>query len=219
MNLFRKISLVAIPAMALVALSGCATPFRADVARFQQMPAPQGQSFTVVADDPRLSGGLEFAQYAGLVGDHLRQDGYVAANDPASADLIVRIDYGVDNGRERIRSNNLGYGPGWWGPGWGWGPGWYGGYWRRPYMYGFYDPFLFGPGYPDVDSYTVYNSQLKMRIDRAADGKRLFEGTAKAESLSNKLTYLVPNLVDAMFTGFPGNSGETVRISIAPEKK
>jgi len=29
----------------------------------------------------------------------------------------------------------------------------------------------------------------------------------------------VPNLVEAMFTGFPGNSGETVRISIAPEKK
>jgi len=27
----------------------------------------------------------------------------------------------------------------------------------------------------------------------------------------------VPNLVDAMFTGFPGNSGETVRISIKPE--
>ena len=25
-------------------------------------------------------------------------------------------------------------------------------------------------------------------------------------------------LVEAMFTGFPGNSGETVRISIAPEK-
>jgi len=29
----------------------------------------------------------------------------------------------------------------------------------------------------------------------------------------------VPNLVEAMFTGFPGNSGETVRISVAPEKK
>jgi hypothetical protein len=27
----------------------------------------------------------------------------------------------------------------------------------------------------------------------------------------------VPNLAEAMFTGFPGNSGETVRISVAPE--
>jgi len=29
----------------------------------------------------------------------------------------------------------------------------------------------------------------------------------------------VPRLVEAMFTGFPGNSGETVKITIAPEKK
>ena len=38
-------------------------------------------------------------------------------------------------------------------------------------------------------------------------------------SRSNKLQYLVPNLVEAMFTGFPGNSGETVRITIAPEDR
>ena len=51
------------------------------------------------------------------------------------------------------------------------------------------------------------------------DGERLFEGKAEALSTSNRLQYLVPNLVEAMFTDFPGNSGETVRISIAPEKK
>jgi hypothetical protein len=57
-----------------------------------------------------------------------------------------------------------------------------------------------------------------MKIDRRVDGQRLFEGRAEAISRSNRLQYLVPNLVDAMFTDFPGNSGETVRISIAPEK-
>lgn len=212
MNLFRKILFVATPAAALLALSGCATPFRADVARFQQMPAPQGQSFAVVADDPALGGGLEFSQYANLVAGELTQDGFVRASNPTSAELIVRIDYGVDNGREKVRSTGFGYDP-------FWGPGWHGGYWhRRHYMYGFYDPFIWGPRYNDIDSYTVYTSDLSMKIDRAADGKRLFEGTAKAQSLSNKLTYLVPNLVEAMFTNFPGNSGETVRISVAPEK-
>jgi hypothetical protein len=29
----------------------------------------------------------------------------------------------------------------------------------------------------------------------------------------------VPNLVEAMFTDFPGHNGETLRISVAPEKK
>src|SRR3546814_7220344 len=75
-------------------------------------------------------------------------------------------------------------------------------------MYGYYDPFLFGPGYSDIDSYTVYTSGLTMKIDRVSDRKRLFEGTAQAQSLSNNLTYLVPNLIEAMFTNFPGQRSE-----------
>ncbi len=69
-----------------------------------------------------------------------------------------------------------------------------------------------------ASSYTVYTSGIDLKIDRAATGERLFEGEAQAVSTSNRLQYLVPNLVEAMFTDFPGNSGETVRISIAPEK-
>jgi hypothetical protein len=66
---------------------------------------------------------------------------------------------------------------------------------------------------------TVFTSGVDLKIDRRADGKRLFEGKAEAASTSNRLPYLVPNLVEAMFTGFPGHNGETVKISIAPEKK
>ncbi|HKX21870.1 MAG TPA: DUF4136 domain-containing protein, partial [Rhizorhapis sp.] len=149
------------------------------------------------------------------VASELARFGYVPTRDPGSADLIVRLDYGIDNGREKVRSTGF-HDPFFYGP-YGFHP--WGFYGRHHYMYGFYDPFMFGPGYADIDSYTVYTSDLTMKIDRAADGKRLFEGTAKAQSTSNKLTYLVPNLVEAMFTNFPGQSGETVRITVAPEKK
>lgn len=211
MSLFKKISLIAAPFAAIIALSGCASPFRADVARFQQMPAPQGQTFAVVADDPELSGGLEFSRYADLVAGELSQFGYVRASDPGSATLIVRLDYDVDRGREKIRSTGFYHDPFFYRP--------YGFHHHGQFIHGFHDPFLFGPRFADIDSYTVYTSDLTMKIDRAGDGKRLFEGTAMAQSSSNKLTYLVPNLIEAMFTNFPGQSGETVRISIAPEKK
>ncbi|CAH0495492.1 DUF4136 domain-containing protein [Novosphingobium sp. CECT 9465] len=217
----RLAGLVAVPLL-LAALGGCATPFKADVQRYQsQLPAPQGQTFAIVADDPKDAGGLEFSQYASLVAAQMRKLGYAPAS-PESADMIVRFDYGVDQGRDRIRQT--GFNDPYWGA---WG-GWGGGYWGRPgfygrrgWGYGWYDPFFFGGGGfgNSIDVVTVYTSGVDLKIDRRADGQRLFEGKAEAASQSNRLSYVVPNLVEAMFTDFPGNNGETVRISIAPEKK
>lgn len=214
----RTLKLAAIP-LVLASLSACATGFNANVNRFQsQLPPPAGQSFAVVADNPALAGGLEFAQYARLVEEQMVRLGYTAS-DPAHATMLVRFDYGVDKGRERVRSTGFGRDP-FYSP-------WYGyrgfgyGYYGRPYRwgpyggwgYGWYDPW-FDSG---VESYTVYTSGIALKIDRKADGARLFEGKAEAASTSNRLQYLVPNLVEAMFTGFPGHSGETVRITVAPE--
>jgi len=212
-NWGRRLKLAAVPVL-LAGLAACASPFKADVSRFQsQLPAPQGQTFTVVADDPALAGGLEFARYADLVEAQMARLGYAEA--PADkATLLVRFDYGVDQGREKVRST--GYRDPFYSPWYGYHPYWgYGGYFSRPWGYGWYDPWFDN----NVESYTVYTSGIDLKIDRAADGARLFEGKAEALSTSNRLQYLVPNLVEAMFTDFPGNSGETVRISIAPEKK
>lgn len=209
---------LAAAAMLLMALAACATPFRADVSRFQsQLPAPSGQTFAVITDDPKLAGGLEFAQYAHLVSDRLGHLGYAPVEDPSKASLIVHFDYSVDNGRQRVSSTGMSP---FWDPWYGYGP--YGGfyrpyrfgYWGGPWHYGWYDPFFDG----GVSVDTVYTSGVSLKIDRASDGQRLFEGKAEAVSTSNHLQYLVPNLIDAMFTGFPGNSGETVRITVAPEK-
>lgn len=227
-KLKKGLKLATVPALAL-GLVACATPFRADVSRFEsQLPAPVGQSFYVVADDPALAGGLEFALYADHVEAQMEQLGYVQAAAPEAASLLVRFDYGVDDGRERIRSSGFGYGyrdPFY--------RSWYGysrpiayrdrfgrtriGYLpSRAWGYGWHDPFFGGS---DIRSYTVYTSGIDLKIDDAASGERLFEGKAEAASRSNRLQYLVPNLVEAMFTDFPGNSGETVRISIAPEEQ
>ncbi len=238
----RRLGLIAAPLL-LAGLAACATPFNADVKRFSSaMPAPTGQTFAVVAEDPRDSGGLEFSQYADLVAAQMSRLGYVRT-DPSQAAMIVRLDYGVDQGRDRVRStgfggdpffspwygNQFGYGGGYnrFGGFGGYGGGGYGGFGGRGYYnpyysrggwgYGWQDPFFFGSGYGDVDVVTVYTSELDLKIDGKADGRRLFEGKAQAASRSNRLGYLIPNLVEAMFTDFPGHNGDTLRISIAPE--
>jgi hypothetical protein len=172
------------------------------------------------AANPTNAGGIEFGQYAALVANELQEIGYVPSSG-STADMTVSLDYAVDEGKERniVRQDPF------YDPYWGFGS------FYRPYVVrtrrgaryvmGYYDPFLYsGFNRPyDVDSFTVYTANLDLKIDRNIDGKRLFEGKAEAKSRSNKLPYLVPNLVEAMFTGFPGNGGETVRISVAPEEK
>lgn len=202
--------------LAFLALGACAAPFRADVQRFEALPPAQGQSFAVVASDPELSGGLEFAQYAALVEQRMADLGYQRSDDPAEAQLIVSMDYDVDKGREKVVADyDPFYSTGFYGR-----RGFYG---RHSYRYGYHDPFLFGgygfSGYGGIRSFTVFTTELDMKIDRQVDGERVFEGKAEAMSRSKNLTYLVPNLVEAMFTDFPGNSGEKLRISIAPEQK
>ncbi|QUL39510.1 DUF4136 domain-containing protein [Erythrobacter sp. JK5] len=212
MNARRNLGRIALSLALATGLAACAPSFKADVSRFQsQLPAPSGQTFAVVAEDPKLAGGLEFALYADMVEAEMERLGYTEAA-PENATLLVRFDYGVDNGRERVRSSGRGFYDPYFGP---WG-GFRGYGFRRGYAFGLYDPWLAGP---DVTSYTVYTSGIDVKIDSATSGERLFEGKAQAVSRTNRLQQLVPNLVDAMFTDFPGNSGETLRITINPDEK
>lgn len=217
MSSLKSLARLALPIAMVVGVSACSTtPFKADVSRFTTpLPAPQGQTFAVVADDPKLAGGLEFALYADMVAKQMEQLGYARAASPDAANLLVRFDYGVDSGRERVRTTpgaGVGFADPFFGP---WGR--FGGFgYNRGWALGFYDPFLAGP---DVRSYTIYTSGIDLKIDRAADGQRLFEGKAEAVSRSNRLPNLVPNLVEAIFTDFPGNSGEAVRITIRDDEK
>jgi hypothetical protein len=217
MTLSKKLLTLAAPA-ALMALSACATGLPTQVSRFQAMPAPQGQSFVVQPADPQDRGGLEFSRYADLVRQNLIAQGYSEAASPATATFVVTLDYGVDNGRQKIvtyPSTGFGY---------GFGGGFYRPYYSRfgyfgrrgsPFYYGWSDPFWGGPfDYPEVRSYTEYTSFLDLDIKRTADGQSLFEGTARARSRTDELQVLVPNLIEAMFTNFPGRSGETVRITV-----
>jgi len=228
----HKLAAAALLGISALGLNACATGFPTQVSRFQAMPAPAGQTFAIQAAEAGNRGGLEFSRYAELVRRHLIAEGYSEAPSPQSASLVVSIDYGVDDGQQQVVSSpgfsRFGYRGGYGGYGGYGGFGRFGAY--RPYYsrfggrrsafyYGWDDPFWYSPfgyGYDNIDSYTVYNSYLDMDIRRAADGQSVFEGTAKARSRTDELTALVPNLVEAMFTGFPGNSGETVRITVPP---
>lgn len=203
---------IVLPLVAVAGLSACAPSFEARVARFQQLPPPSGQTFVIEPRDKENIGGLEFGIYASQVRQKMIANGFNEAPSADRADLTVMLDYQVGAPREKIRSR-----PGWggwggFGPGWGWNPYWGG--------FGGWGWGGFGPGWGGTDVYSVtqYNSTLAMKIVRNSDKSSVFEGRAETVSSSNNLTQLVPNLVTAIFTNFPGNSGETVRVKFDPTK-
>lgn len=236
----RQLAASAALGLAALGLSACATGLNTQVSRYQAAAIPVGQSFYVMP----ATGGPDpsFYRYASMVSQQLEAQGYRNAGAPKAADLLVKLDYSVDEGKtEYVREPD--YGPYGYGP-LGYGRLGYGGYWGNPYFsrwggdpfyYGWNDPYWWarpslgyagvGPysyapfGYGGIREYTVYKSFLDMNIVRRADNAQLFEGHAQARSRTDDLDKLVPPLVTAMFTGFPGKNGETVKITIPAARK
>jgi hypothetical protein len=238
MNKIKKLAGALLLAAGALGLASCATGLRTQVSRYQAMPAPAGQTFFVVPAEG-VPQNLEFNRYASMVSQQLAAKGYTPAGAPQLANMIVRLSYGVDEGtteytEDPFARSRYGYGyRGLYDP-------FYGGYFGRPYYsrfgyygrrspfyYGWNDPFWYaspyggyGRGFRDpIRSYTVYKGYLDIDIVRKADNAPLFEGHAKARSQTDEMGVLVPNLVEAMFTGFPGRNGETVRITVPARRQ
>jgi Domain of unknown function (DUF4136) len=236
----HKLAAAALLGAAALGVSACATGLPAKVTRYSAMPIPQGQTFFVVPGQG-VQPGLEFNSYASLVAQQLAAKGYRPAASTAAADMLVRVGYGVDEGEKEYTVDPFArsryYDPfyrGFYDP-------FYGGFYGRPYFsrfgyFGrFHDPFYWGwddpfwysspyAGYGSsfrdpIRQYTVYKSELDVDIVRRADNAPLFDGKAVARSQTDELGRLVPNLIEAMFTNFPGNNGETVKITVPARKR
>ncbi|VAX08189.1 hypothetical protein MNBD_ALPHA03-878 [hydrothermal vent metagenome] len=197
-------------------MSACSNTFRSDVSRFHELPKPHGETVSIVPADPAKVPSLEFASYANIVGSYLSTQGYVPAGD-GKADLIVELDYSVDDGKVMVRSSGSNFS-------FGYGSYFYNPYWYSPHWgYGFYGNSFFGGygGYygSDVRSYVKYTRKLSMVIRPNSDEqKNLFEGTVESKGRSKDLPKLMPHMVQALFTDFPGTSGSTDRVVIELDK-
>lgn len=202
----KTIKLITIAAASLL-VAACTSTFRSDVTSFHKLPEPKGAKVSIVPIDPAKKDSLEFQAYAAKVGSELMKLGYVPAKD-AKPDLIVGLDYAINDGREKLR-NYATFGGAYWR---GWGGF---GFWNR------YDPFFMGPagGFDnELRASTVYKTTLNIEF-RHLDGKKLYEGRAESETSAKSLPVLVPKLVESLFQNFPGPSGQTVRVVVKEEKK
>jgi hypothetical protein len=160
-----------------------------------------------------------------MVANAMTAQGYARAPSIDQATMVVQVAYGVDKGRTEVIEDPFYYSSRYRDPFFGGGWGAYGrpyysrwGYYgpRSAFYYGWNDPFWGSPFDRSIRSYTSYRSELDLNIRRKNDNASLFEGKAMARSTTDNLGVLVPNLIEAMFTGFPGRSGEVVKITVPP---
>lgn len=213
----------ALAAATLVAvLGGCAIgpqSIRTEVTTFNQwaaLPADRSYAFSRTLE---WQNSLEVGNYEDLVRDELALQGFRPAPDPAQANLIVTLRPSVTTTSVRVRS---GWGDPFWNGGWGgpWG-GYYGGFYGRgfgPYGWPGYYP-GFG-AFDGMDRIDVYHRRLELDIDsRAVPGQRYYEGRVENDSNDASLPQVMPVLVRALFTDFPGNNGQTRRIDVPVEHR
>jgi len=176
-------------------LGGCAATMQTDVTQFTSgAPLPTGRTFAVSAEADQ-NGSLEFQHYAALVGGALQDHGFKAAPPGAQADLMVVVHYGSDGNHTELWSD-----PAWGGYGWRH---------RGPWI---------GP-YGGTESTTYYTEMLEVQIFDGAAWRNntrtmLYQGRAIGDSTVNEISAAVPGLVKALFTHFPGNSGQTEHITV-----
>lgn len=200
-------------ALAVVgALAGCATGpqlIHTQVTTFSDWASLPAEKTYVFSRTLEFQNSLELSSYEDMVRDELTLQGFRLAADPSRAELAVTLRPSISTTRIRVRDP--------WPVDPFWGPygGWYG---RRGI--GWYDPYWAFPGSFSGYTIAVFRRRLELDIDsKAVAGRRYYEGRVESTGETGSLPAVMPSLIRALFSDFPGNNGQTRRIDIPMERR
>jgi hypothetical protein len=191
---------------------GCAAYMQAQVTSFHQVSQElrlEGKRFVIEPSDAQRDS-LEFQAYADQVRRALVEKGLVAAGGGTASELVVRMTYTIDGGRAVVHGYPA-YGYTHYGPVWTWTPypvpgGGVRYAWTPTY------PMTYGVVGTQYSESTLYRRELHVMIEErktGGDGRRLYEGTVVSEGGSASLAPVMPAMVRALFSDFPGRNGVT----------
>lgn len=196
-------------AAAAALLAGCAgvPTMQGEVTRFHRWTAAEPLTFAFRREAAQVDS-LEHRSYEALVRERLRALGFVEA-EAAGARYRVGFDYGATPVPFRVVE--------YW-PAWGWGPF---GAWPGPlphYRYRGVDPWFGVPPMPITRDTTVFRHVLRVDLfDERAPApseRKVFESSAVAFAATESMPRLMPGLVAAALSDFPGESGTSRTVTV-----
>jgi hypothetical protein len=198
----------------VLCLSACASTrvIHSDVTTFNRWSLVEAGTKTLkFVPTPEQAASLEYKMYEDLVRDRLLGLGFTEAAD---AQLAVELDYGLSSRDVLVRETDWYNEP---------RMGWYGPIGRMPSgrpLYGWgYDPFWPWAAKPITRESTqrVWRRELRIDMHIAATGTKVYEGAAVSEGSTDQLNPIMPYLVEALFSDFPGGNGVTRRVDVPIE--
>ena len=188
----------------LLSLAGCSATFRSEIVRFHDLTPPNGAKITVQPGEG-LVDGPEFRQYADMIIAKLAQQGYQAAGEE-EPDLIVQVSYGVLKHETR-------------NPIFHWRTSYYYNRGFGYYPYSYYYPYYYGSywDFPADYYFPEKNDRMLEVIIKKPDETAVFEGRAVSVGRTSQLVKVMPYMVEALFQGFPGESGVVSYVSVSEE--
>lgn len=212
---FSKIKNFILTVFSALSLSACGTMIHADVTSFYDNEALiSGKTFTIVPLQNQKES-LEFRQYAAMVEEKLKEQGYVLIG--SNGYYGVNLRYGIDGGRD-VTSSYPVYGQIGGGTtyhsgsvnSYGSGFGTYSGTSYTTPQYG-----IVGSG---VSSQTEFTRTLSLDIFNQKTNKKVYEGNVKSVGSSGTFSMVSKCLIQALLQNFPGNNGKTESLTLSGEE-
>lgn len=197
-GLYRGAAILLLLAAAL--LGACTVQVRSDVTRFHENALPRGETIRVVAADPEQARSIEFQHYADMASGHLKRIGYTPVAADAEAQLTATLAWSVSDKDTITRSrpdNFVSYHFAW-------------GHYHDPWYFGVHDAWE-----NEVYTYIVYHRDLSVTIaETGPGGRHLFEGRVHSAGREREISRVMPYLLTALFSNYPGESGVTKLVTI-----
>jgi hypothetical protein len=184
--------------LATTLLGACTVQVKSDVTRFHENALPRGETIRVVAAGPAAAADLEFRHYADMVAGHLKRIGYTPVAGDAPAQLTATLAWSVADKDTITRSRPdtfVSYHFAW-------------GHYHDPWYFGVHDAWE-----DEVYTYVVYHRDVSVVIADPA-GKHLFEGRVHSAGREREISQVMPYLLTALFSNYPGESGVTKLVTI-----
>ena len=207
--------------LAVLVATGCAMPHvkTSNTAFYLDAFVPTG-SISVVSGEVNVNSSLEFSAYKKKFENKLIAVGYKIEHDTNKADYIALVAYGIDNGETSTVSTPI-FGQTGGGSTYSSGTV-YGSGGSASYSGSSYTMPTYGVVGSTTGSVTTYSRAIALDIVEAQsfkDGnpRKVYEGRTKSKGRCSVIVEVFDEMLEAMFTDFPGENGRNRNQVVAGE--